>query len=65
MGDFPIRCFTCGKVISRYITTYIEMLDKGKSKKDILDFLKINRYCCRSVFLGYVNYQNYLLIRSV
>ena len=62
MGDFPIRCFTCGKVLARYTLDYLNMLKEGKSIKEILDTLKINRYCCRNVFLGYVSYQDKLLI---
>lgn len=62
MGDFPVRCFTCGKVLGRYITLYLNMLNEGKNIKEILNILNINRYCCRNVFLGYVSYQDKLLI---
>jgi DNA-directed RNA polymerase subunit N (RpoN/RPB10) len=60
---FPLRCFTCGKLIGHKVLTY-EQRVKDKYPKiektdkpivgDILDDLGIKRYCCRSVFLGHL-----------
>ena len=48
----PIRCFSCGKPIGHLWEDFKERLAKGESKKKILDDLEIERFCCRSVFLG-------------
>jgi len=51
----PIRCFSCGKPIAHLYKEYKERLDKGENKKNILDSLKLERYCCRAMFLGHVD----------
>ena len=48
---FPIRCYTCNKVIGNLYEKYLALLREGKSRKTALDELKITRYCCRSRFL--------------
>jgi DNA-directed RNA polymerase subunit N len=50
---FPVRCFTCGKVIGHLWEDYQARLDGGKSPKEALDELGIERYCCRRMFLTY------------
>jgi DNA-directed RNA polymerase subunit N len=50
----PVRCFTCGKVIARYHPRYIQEIEKGRDPKDVLDELKIMRYCCRRMLLSNV-----------
>ncbi len=51
----PIRCWSCGKPIAHLWEEYDERSKKGESKKDILDDLGIERYCCRAMFLGHVD----------
>ncbi|VUT24676.1 MAG: DNA-directed RNA polymerase subunit N [Candidatus Methanolliviera sp. GoM_asphalt] len=51
---FPIRCFTCGKVISRYWEEYKQRVKDGEKPGKILDDLGIERYCCRRIFLTHV-----------
>jgi len=51
---FPIRCFTCGKLISRYWEEYKQRVAEGEKPKDVLDSLGITRYCCRRIFLSHV-----------
>ncbi|MEM2176892.1 MAG: DNA-directed RNA polymerase subunit N [Archaeoglobaceae archaeon] len=51
MSDFPIRCFSCGAVIAHLYPKYLELLKSGKTPKQALDELKIQRYCCRRMFL--------------
>ncbi|VVB94200.1 DNA-directed RNA polymerase subunit N [uncultured archaeon] len=49
----PVRCFSCGKVISSVWDEYkkrIETEDAGK----VLDDLGIERYCCRRMLLTHV-----------
>ena len=50
--EFPIRCFTCNKVIIKY---YDDFIEKTKTMKngEALDELKIKRYCCRNHFISY------------
>ncbi len=62
----PVRCFTCGKIISdvykdykkRYIQ-YKKTIDAGEKPKEtpkqILDDLGIERYCCRRMILTHVD----------
>lgn len=50
---FPVRCFTCGAVIAHHWEEYSQKLKEGKSPKEALDELGIERYCCRRMFLTY------------
>ncbi len=59
----PVRCFTCGKVVSNVWEEYRERVEerkkslpKGEQLKvgDILDDLGIERYCCRRMLLSHV-----------
>ena len=50
---FPVRCYSCGKVIAEYILEYLERLEKGQTIGDILDELQIKRTCCRTQFFAY------------
>ncbi|MDD2444618.1 MAG: DNA-directed RNA polymerase subunit N [Candidatus Nanoarchaeia archaeon] len=49
----PIRCFSCGKPIAHLYEKYKEMILEGKTPKQALDELGIERYCCRAQFLGH------------
>jgi len=51
----PIRCFSCGKPLGHLYEEYQERLEKGEEAKKVLDALAVERYCCRSVFLGQVD----------
>lgn len=50
----PVRCFSCGKVIGGLYETYVHMVEDGKSPREALDTLGIDRYCCRRIFLAHV-----------
>jgi DNA-directed RNA polymerase subunit N len=50
-----MRCWSCGKPISHLFEKFEERSKKGESKKDILDDLGVDRYCCRSMMLGHVD----------
>lgn len=52
MSLFPIRCFTCGKVIGNLYESYEKKIASNPAEK-VLDDLKIERMCCRRMFLGY------------
>ena len=62
----PVRCFTCGKVISQvyeeYKNRYEEyqkVINSGEkpteTPKDILDDLGVDRYCCRRMIKSHVD----------
>jgi len=63
-GDIviPIRCFTCGKVISSVWDEYKKRVEERKKELgtddievgDILDDLGIERYCCRRMLMSHV-----------
>lgn len=48
----PIRCFSCGKPIAHLYKKFKEMSSEGKSNKELLDELGLERYCCRAQILG-------------
>jgi DNA-directed RNA polymerase subunit N len=51
----PIRCFSCGKPVGHLWDDFKERTERGEDKKAVLDSLGVERYCCRSVFLGQVD----------
>jgi DNA-directed RNA polymerase subunit N len=69
IGDIviiPVRCFTCGKVISDVYEEYKvrkEAYDKAikagekpkENPKEILGDLGVDRYCCRRMILTHVD----------
>ena len=48
----PIRCFSCGKPIAHLWEQFKQRTADGENPKKVLDDLELERYCCRSVFLG-------------
>lgn len=51
----PVRCFTCGKVIGSAYEEFDRRKKLGESPKDILDSLKLDRYCCRRMILTHAD----------
>lgn len=51
----PIRCFSCGKPIAHLWETFKVQAEKGGDLKKTLDELGLERYCCRSMFMGHVD----------
>ena len=51
----PVRCYSCGKPIAHLWESYLEKTTKGEDKKKVLDEIGLERYCCRSMFLGHVD----------
>ena len=47
----PVRCFTCGNLIADKYDDYQTKIRAGEEPTGILDSLKIERYCCRRMFL--------------
>jgi DNA-directed RNA polymerase subunit N len=48
----PVRCFSCGKPIGQLWEEYKKRIANGEKSGKVLDELGLERYCCRSVFLG-------------
>jgi DNA-directed RNA polymerase subunit N len=48
----PVRCFSCGKPIGHLWEEFKKQTAEGKNPKQVLDDLELERYCCRSIFLG-------------
>jgi DNA-directed RNA polymerase subunit N len=51
----PVRCFSCGKPLGHLWEEYQKRIKKGEEPKKVLDDLGLDRFCCRSVFLGHVD----------
>ncbi len=50
----PVRCFTCGKLIADIYDEYVARVKTGEEPNQVMDSLKINRYCCRRMFISSV-----------
>jgi len=51
----PIRCFSCGKVIGSKWEDYQKYLEEGKTIKEALDLLGLERFCCRNTVMSHIN----------
>ncbi|KYK21656.1 DNA-directed RNA polymerase subunit N [Thermoplasmatales archaeon SG8-52-2] len=62
----PVRCFTCGKVISDVYEDYVKRYEEynkaikagekpKETPKQILDDLGLDRFCCRRMVLTHVD----------
>ena len=51
----PVRCFSCGKPIAQLWEQFKEKTEKGENPKKVLDEIGLERYCCRTMFLGHVD----------
>jgi len=48
----PVRCFSCGKPIAHLWEEFKKRVAEGEKPKKVMDELGLERFCCRSVFLG-------------
>ncbi|MBT4258064.1 DNA-directed RNA polymerase subunit N [archaeon] len=48
----PVRCFSCGKPIGHLWEEFKKQVEEGEQPKKVLDNLELERFCCRSMFLG-------------
>jgi len=51
----PVRCLSCGKPIGHLWDEYKKRTEKGEDAGKVLEDLGLERYCCRSIFLGQVD----------
>lgn len=58
----PVRCFSCGKVIGSLWEKYLALLEEGKTPKEALDELKVERFCCRGAIIS--NIENIEIVGS-
>ena len=47
----PVRCFTCGGLVSDKFEEYQNRMKSGEEPAKILDSIGIDRYCCRRMLL--------------
>lgn len=50
----PVRCFTCGKVISSVWEEYERRIAEFEDPGKVMDDLGIERYCCRRMLLSHI-----------
>lgn len=53
--QIPVRCLSCGKVIGNKWEEFKERTGEGEDKKEVLDDLGLEKYCCRTIFLTHVD----------
>jgi DNA-directed RNA polymerase subunit N len=54
--QIPVRCPSCGKVISDKWEEFEERTEENdEDKQEVLDDLGIEKYCCRTVFMTHVD----------
>lgn len=51
----PIRCFSCGKVIGSVFEEFKRRTEAGEDPKEVMDNLKLDRYCCRRMVLSHID----------
>jgi DNA-directed RNA polymerase subunit N len=49
----PVRCVTCGKVISTVWEEFKRRRDAGEDPAQVLTDLGVERYCCRRMLLSH------------
>ena len=49
----PVRCFSCGKPIGHLWEEFKKRTKQGESPSKVLDELGLERFCCKSIFLGH------------
>ncbi len=50
----PVRCFTCGSLIADKYQVYQQRVKNNEDPEEVMNDLKIKRYCCRRMFIGTV-----------
>lgn len=62
---FPVRCFTCGKVIADKWEEYQSRVLAGEKASDVLASMGIERYCCRRMFISHAEVIDDVILFSV
>ncbi len=48
----PVRCFSCGKPVGHLWEEFKKRVQEGESAKQVFEDLDIEKFCCKSIFLG-------------
>lgn len=56
---FPVRCYTCNHIVASLYDKYIQDVRNNVPPDVIFKKLRINRYCCKRMFLSYVTIYDY------
>ena len=59
---FPVRCFTCNKVIGNKWYTYKNLQEQKTPIDDIFKKLGVERYCCKRHFTCHIEVIDDLLL---
>lgn len=51
----PIRCVSCGKPVGHLWEEFKKRVEDGEERKEVMDSLGLERYCCKSLFMGHVD----------
>jgi DNA-directed RNA polymerase subunit N len=51
----PVRCFSCGKVVSEHYEEFKKRLEKGEVAEKIFNDMGLDRYCCRRTIFSQVD----------
>jgi DNA-directed RNA polymerase subunit N len=51
----PPRCHSCGKPVGHLWEDFKQRTEQGDDRKKVLDQLGLERYCCRTLFMGHVD----------
>ena len=51
----PIRCWSCGKPIAQLWEEFKQRIEKGENRKEVMDDLGLDRYCCKAMLMGHVD----------
>ena len=51
----PIRCISCGKPIAQLWEDFKKRVEAGETPGEVMSNLGLERYCCRSAFLGQID----------
>lgn len=51
----PVRCFSCGKLVSAYFDEFQKRTADGEDPKKVLDDLGVTKYCCRRMLIAHLN----------
>ncbi|MGB9937887.1 DNA-directed RNA polymerase subunit N [Methanobacterium sp. ACI-7] len=51
----PIRCITCGHVVSAHFDEFQKRVEDGENPKEVLDDLGLHKYCCRRMLVTHVD----------
>ena len=58
---YPVRCFTCGKVLGNKQDLWEKLIGEGIEPIEIFKKMKLTRYCCKRIMLTTIDTTFYKL----